>query len=392
MSRLNVGNLFNENEDGAPVVSGISTFSSPNYFVPPSGTTAQRPQNPGEGMIRFNTDSGHLEYYTGTHWADVITNNNELGDQNQTNSAGGTGTRAVYGGGGPAPATTTIDYFTVSTLGNAVDWGAAITQSRTTLAGFASRTRGCWAAGTIGVGPYYNDTIDFVTIASTGSCTDFGNVTTARTNGDSAVSNETRGCIGGGGVPSGDSDIIDYVTIASTGNAVDFGNLSTARNDPGGAFSGSVRGIFTGGYTSGPSVYYNTIDYITISTTGNAQDFGDTTDKVSRSGGLSNATRGVVGGGRTPSSSAIDTINFVNIATTGNAQDFGNLATAVSFTAGTSSPTRGVWAGGYVSPGGTHSDVIQYVEIASTGNAVDFGDLSDARGALGGFSNGHGGL
>ena len=65
MSRLNVGNLFNENEDGAPVVSGISTFSSPNYFVPPSGTTAQRPQNPGEGMIRFNTDSGHLEYYTG---------------------------------------------------------------------------------------------------------------------------------------------------------------------------------------------------------------------------------------------------------------------------------------------------------------------------------------
>jgi len=392
MSRLNVGNLYNENEDGAPVVSGISTFSSPHYFVPPSGTTAQRPQNPGEGMIRFNTDSGHLEYYTGTHWADVITNNNELGDQNQTNSAGGTGTRAVYGGGGPAPATTTIDYFTVSTLGNAVAWGAAITQSRTTLAGFASRTRGCWAGGTIGVGPYYNDTIDFVTIASTGSCTDFGNLTTARTNGDSAVSNETRGCVGGGGVPAGASDIIDYVTIASTGNAVDFGNLSEARNDPGGAFSSSVRGIFTGGYTSGPAVYYNTIDYITISTTGNAQDFGDLTDKVSRSGGLSNSTRGVVGGGRNASDNPINTINFTTIATTGNAQDFGNLATGVSFTAGTSSPTRGVWAGGYQSPGGTHSDVIQYVEIASTGNAVDFGDLSDARGALGGFSNGHGGL
>ena len=43
MSRLNVNNLFNENEDGAPVVSGISTFSSPHYFVPPSGSTAQRP-------------------------------------------------------------------------------------------------------------------------------------------------------------------------------------------------------------------------------------------------------------------------------------------------------------------------------------------------------------
>ena len=104
MSRLNVGNLFNENEDGAPVVSGISTFSSPNYFVPPSGSTAQRPSSPGEGMIRLNTDSGHLEYYTGTHWADVITNNNELGNQLVSNSAGGTGVRALTGGGYIAPA------------------------------------------------------------------------------------------------------------------------------------------------------------------------------------------------------------------------------------------------------------------------------------------------
>ena len=99
MSRLNVGNLFNENEDGAPVVSGISTFSSPHYFVPPSGTTAQRPQNPGEGMIRFNTDSGHLEYYSGELWVDVIVNNNELGDQNNSNSSGGTGTRGLFAGG-----------------------------------------------------------------------------------------------------------------------------------------------------------------------------------------------------------------------------------------------------------------------------------------------------
>ena len=64
MSRLNVRNLFNENEDGGPVVSGISTFSSQYYFVPPSGSTAERPKNPDEGMIRFNTDSGRLEYYT----------------------------------------------------------------------------------------------------------------------------------------------------------------------------------------------------------------------------------------------------------------------------------------------------------------------------------------
>ena len=119
MSRLNVGNLFNENEDGAPVVSGISTFSSPNYFVPPSGSTAQRPQNPGEGMIRFNTDSGHLEYYTGTHWVDVIVNNNELGDQNNSNSSGGTGHRGLFAGGYVPGGSNSdvIDYYYNSNIG-----------------------------------------------------------------------------------------------------------------------------------------------------------------------------------------------------------------------------------------------------------------------------------
>ncbi len=130
MSRLNVGNLFNENEDGAPVVSGISTFSSPHYFVPPSGTTAQRPQNPGEGMIRFNTDSGHLEYYTGTHWADVIVNNNELGDQNLTNSAGGTGTRGLFAGGLTPSIVDRIDFISISTFGNAQDFGNLVAETR----------------------------------------------------------------------------------------------------------------------------------------------------------------------------------------------------------------------------------------------------------------------
>ena len=144
MSRLNVGNLFNENEDGAPVVSGISTFSSPNYFVPPSGSTAQRPSNPGEGMIRFNTDSGHLEYYTGTHWVDVIVNNQDLGDQNNSNSSGGTGTRGLFGGGDNSA--DTIDYVTISTLGDAQDFGD-LTVARGHTAGMSSRTRGLFAGG-----------------------------------------------------------------------------------------------------------------------------------------------------------------------------------------------------------------------------------------------------
>ena len=146
MSRLNVSNLFNENEDGAPVVSGISTFSSPNYFVPPSGSTAQRPSSPGEGMIRFNTDSGHLEYYTGTHWADVIVNNNELGDHNNTNSSGGTGTRGLIAGGLTPSIVDVIQYFTIDTLGNSQDFGNLVAVTRL-AAGCASATRGIFAGG-----------------------------------------------------------------------------------------------------------------------------------------------------------------------------------------------------------------------------------------------------
>ena len=124
MSRLNVGNLFNENEDGAPVVSGISTFSSPHYFIPPSGSTAERPSNPGEGMIRFNTDSGSLEYYSGELWVNVIVNNNNLGNTEETNSVRGTGTRGTINGGGDGTnRVNTIEYFTVETLGNSHDFG-----------------------------------------------------------------------------------------------------------------------------------------------------------------------------------------------------------------------------------------------------------------------------
>ena len=41
------------------------------------------------------------------------------------------------------------------------------------------------------------------------------------------VSSDTRGCMGGG---TASSNVIDFITIASTGNATDFGDLSSARS------------------------------------------------------------------------------------------------------------------------------------------------------------------
>ena len=81
---------------------------------------------------------------------------------------------------------------------------------------------------------------------------------------------DTRGIISGGLSPSL-TNVIQYITIASTGNATDFGDLTVARTACG-SNTNNVRSINSGGYISSNS---NVIDYVTIAATGNAQDFGD---------------------------------------------------------------------------------------------------------------------
>jgi len=394
MSRLNVGNLFNENEDGAPVVSGISTFSSPYYFVPPSGSTAQRPSNPGEGMIRFNTDSGHLEYYSGELWVDVIVNNNELGDQNNTNSTGGTGTRGIQAGGfSPSPLNAVhnvIQYITIETLGNAQDFGD-LTTTAAAPGGVASRTRGIRAGGGAAPTNASNNVIDFIAIASTGDATDFGDLV-QKIRDQSSAGNQTRGIFAGGQEDTANAEVnvIQYLTIASLGNSIDFGDLSVVRKEGNnGQVNSAVRGVFGGGY-DGPATFFNTIEYVTISTTGNSQDFGDLTQARNRICGVCNSTRGVFSGGGTPT--RVNTVDFITITSTGNAQDFGDTSQDIQSSPGASSPTRGVLMGGTFPSSPYYRDTIEYITIAQTGNSVDFGDLIFGNSLGFGISNGHGGL
>ena len=318
MSKLNVGNLYNENEDGAPSVVGISTFSSPHYFIPPSGTEAERPQNPSEGMIRFNTDSGSLEYYRGTHWENIIVNNNDLGGGingvTTVHSNQGTGTRGLFMGGfSPSPLNAVhnvIQYVTISTLGNAQDFGD-LTDAAAAPAGVASRTRGIKAGGAP------DNIINFITIASTGNAQDFGDLVQS-TRDQGAAGNETRGIFAAG---HGPINVIQYLTIASTGDSVDFGDTSSTRDDLcRSQVNSAVRGVFAGGYASPAGI--NIMEFVTISTTGNAQDFGDLTIARGRPSGVCNSTRGVFNGGQTGPGAGSNVIDFITTATTGNATDF----------------------------------------------------------------------
>ena len=71
-------------------------------------------------------------------------------------------------------------------------------------------------------------------------------------------------------------DSIEFITIATKGNGTDFGDITTNARDYQGSCASATRGVNAGGQT--PSKI-NVIEFVTISTTGDATDFGDLTQK-----------------------------------------------------------------------------------------------------------------
>ena len=297
----------------------------------------------------------------------------------------GVGQRALRLGGTNNSFTsqTDIDFFNISTTGNASRFGDLNTATSTEARG----SNGTIALTASDISASANH-ISSILFASEGNASDFGDITVARGR-VGGNSNNTRAIFGGGENPS-KSDVIDYITIATIGNATDFGNLGAARANVG-AIANSTRLVFAGG-EEGSLDYKNTIEYVTIGSTGNASDFGDLTVARGWNTGLGSATRGVFPGGYTfdGSSTYYNTIDYITIGSTGNATDFGDL-TEARRTGGTSNNTRGVMSGGNKADD-TGSVTIDYITIASTGDATDFGDLTEVRMLNATASNGHGGL
>ena len=380
MSEFKAGSFIAEDGSNGVDFVGLTTFTSPYYFVPPSGTTADRPSGSDcvPGLLRFNTDIGRLEVWRGDHWATI---------QGESPNLDG-GARGVFSMGiGNAPigsGSNIIDYVTISSLGNAIDFGDGTIQGVYTSS-CASSTRGIIFGGYDTAGNNRTN-IQYFTISSTGNAASFGDLSAGR-RGTTSISNSTRGIVAGGD-PS--TNAIEYITISSTGNSISFGSLTQIRSYGGGAAS-STRGLIGGGrYDTPVATWYNVIDYITTSTTGNAQDFGDLTlGRGEGVAGLSNSTRGVFAGGNASPAqgSTTNTIDYVTIATLGNAVDFGDLTASRYAPAPASSSTRGLFAGG-----NPYTNTIDYITILSTGNAVDFGDLTVIRTGVSGCSNAHGGL
>ena len=98
MSELNATNLRKEQGNEGPDLVGTTELTSPYFMVPPSGTTAERPQHPEPGTLRFNTTLDAAEIYKA---------------DDGTGSAGW----ASVSGGGPAIGTDSVVRTNPNTIG-----------------------------------------------------------------------------------------------------------------------------------------------------------------------------------------------------------------------------------------------------------------------------------
>ena len=307
-----------------------------------------------EGIVNLETNSIFEESDTGEHYLRAKYGWYKFGDTGSMPNH-----RGIFTGGYNS---TAIDYITIATLGNGTDFGDGGSQGKAG-AGVSN--------GTFGILGGDDNVLNQVTIATTANSTDFGDLTGIGGNA-TACADATRGVWTRGN--------INYITMASASNATDWGHdRSPNASDPC-AFADTTRGIVAGGETSSD---INQMDYITIQTISATTDFGDLTVAGYNMTGCSNSTRALFGSG----TSRTSTIDYVTIASTGNATDFGDPSVSRNNATGAASTTRAVFGGS--------GNTIDYVTIATTGNAIDFGDLTFSQQAseqVGACSSAHGGV
>tara|TARA_B100000508_G_scaffold123422_1_gene106107 strand:- start:105 stop:1166 length:1062 start_codon:yes stop_codon:yes gene_type:complete len=190
-----------------------------------------------------------------------------------------------------------------------------------------------------------------------------------------------RGLFAGKFDDSNNQGTIDYVTISTQGNAIGYGDLSAGgTNFYGGICASQTRWVYFGG-----SPHTSEMDFGEFSKPGNSQDFGNLTGNTQYNpSGVSNRTRGIRMGGASSPTEAQNVIEHWTFATTGSSQDFGDLAEKKRFSMSANSPTRGVLVGGDISNGNTGVELSQFITMSTTGNAQKFGDLGTVSKGFGG--------
>ena len=218
---------------------------------------------------------------------------------------------------GASPITGRIEFITFSSRGDGTTFGT-MSNSITNAASSASdSTRGLMFGGY--AAPSSLNVIQYITMASSGNGVDFGDL--VETGASSAFGSPTRAIVRGSA-----TNTLSFVTISTLGNSADFGDSTYAGTHTAWG-SNAIRGVSFGGELQPSGDKINVIEFATIATLGNAQDFGDTIQSVIAEGStMTSGTRAVYCGGITPSGTNV--IQYVQIMTKGNAVDFGDLTVA----------------------------------------------------------------
>ena len=246
------------------------------------------------GVFKQGRDSpgftNTIEFVTFSSLGGVTDFGKDGGSSQDSSASSADNTRGIFGNGTSYDAK--IRFITLASTGDTNSFGDLLSgRYMGGGAGGASPTRGFFFGGLsasgIGLNPLGEKIIEFVTIQTLGNSVEFGELTVGRRS-IAAVTNATRAVSCSGASPS--TNTMDFITMASQGNATDFGDIANQAAGYGAGGSTQIRGVITG---CSPSPDATPIDFITISTTGNATDFGDTTYNSYLNGACSDAHGGL---------------------------------------------------------------------------------------------------
>ena len=133
------------------------------------------------------------------------------------------------------------------------------------------RGTGIFAGGR--TSPGLKERMDKFTISTLGNGLDFGNLTTV-TSEFGGCASSTRGIFMGGEQFPANINVIQYLTISQLGNTFDFGDLTRQKRGTA-CLSDNTRGICVGGSIAPTITSFSEMEFITINSLGNASAFGD---------------------------------------------------------------------------------------------------------------------
>ena len=179
-----------------------------------------------------------------------------------------------------------ISQITIATTGNATTRSGTLSQTRSNACGASDGTKGFFFGGYASSGRV--NTIDYVTIATDSNAIDWGDLTSVRyqQGQNSACGTDSRVLHAGGNDGITYTNTIEYINPASASNATDFGDLTVGLRFTTSACN-STKACWVGGKST--SAVVNTQQTVTIDTAANATTFGTYNAALQSMGALSGA-------------------------------------------------------------------------------------------------------